>query len=148
MSASGAQEDPVADCGTREQLRHSLIEAFSAQGEIYRICRFGREAEGKHDRCSDIDMVVYSNDPARTKASYGEVFSSISPIRATFALGGTADSYSEMVMLRDHSPYHKVDFPIGDWGLWESHLLEVYASPGRSRMPRSTWRSSETWRMC
>ena len=144
MPASGAQEgDPAADCGTREQLRHRLIDAFAAQEDVYRICLFGREAEAKHDRYSDIDMVVYSNDPARTKASYREVFSSISPIRATFTLGGTTDTYSEMVMLRGYCPYHKVDFSIGDWGLWESGLLEVYASPNRARTPRSTLRNVE-----
>jgi hypothetical protein len=71
MPANGAQEgDPAADCGTREQLRRRLIDAFAAQEDVYRICLFGREAEAKHDRYSDIDMVVYSNDPARTKAWY------------------------------------------------------------------------------
>ena len=128
----------MATHGTRKDLRRSVIEAFAAQDEIYRICFFGREAEGKHDCYSDIDMVVYSSDLARTKARYKDVFASISPVRATFTLGGTPESYSEMVMLHDYSPYQKVDFSIGDWGLWESHLSVVYDSKEKSRACRST----------
>ena len=56
----------MATHGTREDLRGRVIEAFAAQDEIYRICTFGREAEGKHDRYSDIDVVVYSRDPIRS----------------------------------------------------------------------------------
>jgi predicted nucleotidyltransferase len=123
---------------TREELRRSVIEAFAAQDEIYRICFFGREAEGRHDRYSDIDMVVYSSDPARTESRYRDVFASISPVRATFTLGGTPESYSEMVMLHGYSPYQKVDFSIGDWGLWESHLLVAYDSQEKPRACRST----------
>jgi predicted nucleotidyltransferase len=55
----------MATHGTREDLRHRVIEAFAVQDEIYRICTFGREAEGKHDRYSDIDVVVYSSAPIR-----------------------------------------------------------------------------------
>jgi predicted nucleotidyltransferase len=128
---------PMHRWGTREELRRSVIAAFAAQDEIYRICLFGREAVGKHDRYSDIDMVVYSNDLATTKARYRDVFATISPVRATFTLGGTAESYSEMVMLHGYSPYHKIDFSIGDWGLWESHLSVVYDSEEKPRACRS-----------
>ena len=133
----------MATHGTRKDLRHSVIEAFAAQDEVYRICLFGREAEGTHDRYSDIDVVVYSSDPAGTKARYRDVFASISPVRATFTLGGTHKSYSEMVMLRGYSPYQKVDFTIGDWGLWESHLSVVYDSKEKPRACRSTLRAVE-----
>jgi predicted nucleotidyltransferase len=128
----------MATHGTRKDLRRSVIEAFAAQKEIYRICFFGREVEGKHDRYSDIDVIVYSSDPARTKARYRDVFASISPVRATLTLGGTPESYSEMVMLHGYSLYQKVDFSIGAWGLSDLHLSVVYDSKEKPRDCRST----------
>jgi hypothetical protein len=83
----------------RDELRRRVIELFSIQDDIYRISFFAREAEGRRDRYSDIDMVVFSNDLATTYARYKNVFSSISPIRATFPLGGTAEGYSDMIQL-------------------------------------------------
>ena len=133
----------MATDGTRKDLRRSVIEAFAAQDEIYRICTFGREAEGTHDRYSDIDMAVYTNDPARPQARYRGVFSSIAPVRATFARGSMPESYSEMVMLHDYSPFQKVDFSIGDRGLWESHLSVVYDDKDKPRTRLSTLRAVE-----
>jgi len=114
---------------TRDTLRQRVIDAFATQDEIYRICFFGREAEGQHDAYSDIDMIVCSQDPVKTKAHYQQVFTTISPVRATFPLGGSPDGYSEMVMLWDYSPYQKIDFSIGDWGKQDWQLLTVYERP-------------------
>ncbi len=118
---------------SREELRKLVIEAFSSQDDVYRICFFGREAEGIHDCYSDIDMVVFSNDLATTYARYKSIFSSISPIRATFPLGGTAEGYSEMIQLWDYSPYQKVDFSIGDWGKQDWQLKVVYDNKEKLR---------------
>jgi hypothetical protein len=118
---------------TREELRRRVIEAFSLQDEVYRICFFGREVEGKHDRYSDIDMVVFSNDLASIYAKYKSIFSSISPVRATFPLGGTPEGYSEMVLLQDCSPYQKVDFSIGDWGKQGWQFIAVYDCKDKTR---------------
>ncbi len=95
---------------------------------------FGREVEGKQDCYSDIDLVVFSNDLASTYARYKSVFSSISPIRATFYLGGTAEGYSEMVLLRDYSPYQKVDFSISDWGKEDWKFNVAYDSQEKRRL--------------
>ncbi len=123
----------MAACGSREELRRRVIEAFAAREEVYRVCLFGREAEGTQDSYSDIDMVVCSSDLAMTLATYRDVFASISPLRATFTLAATPDGYSEMVMLRDYSPYQKVDFSIGDSGKQGWNLVTVYDSPQKCR---------------
>jgi predicted nucleotidyltransferase len=113
---------------SREELRKHVVEVFSSQDEVYRICIFGREAEGKHDFYSDVDVVVFSNDPARTYTKYRSLFSQICPIRATFPLSRTIEEYSEMILLHDYSPYQKVDFSIGDWGKKDWPLITVYES--------------------
>jgi uncharacterized protein YutD len=118
-------------------LRKRIIEAFSSQDDVYRICFFGREAEGKHDCYSDIDMVVFSNDLVSTYAKYKDIFSSISSIRATFPLGGFQDGYSEMILLRDYSPYQKVDFSIGDWGKQDWQFKVVYENKDKYRISQT-----------
>jgi predicted nucleotidyltransferase len=123
---------------TRDTLKRHVIEAFAAQDEVYRICFFGREAEGQHDAYSDIDMIVYSQDPAKTQAHYRQVFTTISPIRANFPLGGSPEGCSEMVMLRDYSPYQKIDFSIGDWGKEDWLLLTMYERPEPPLPPSTT----------
>lgn len=122
---------------SREELRKSVIEAFSSQDEVYRICFFGREAEGKQDCYSDIDVVVFSNDLVSTKAKYKSIFSSISPIRATFQLEGIPDGYSEMVQLYDYSPYQKVDFSIIGEGDCIWNFIVVYESQNKPRISRT-----------
>jgi predicted nucleotidyltransferase len=122
---------------SRDELRQRLIEAFSSQDEIYQICFFGREVEGKHDCYSDIDMVVRSNDLALTKAKYQDIFSSISPIRATLRLAEKINGYSEMVLLEDFSPYQKVDFSISDWGKQDWQFIVVYDSQDKPRINQS-----------
>lgn len=99
---------------TRDDLRDRLVKAFSSHEEVYYAFVFGREAEDCADCYSDIDMVVCSNDLAKTKANYLSLLDSISPIRATFCLEGTPQSYSEMIMLQDYSPYQKIDLTIAD----------------------------------
>ena len=120
---------------TREDLKRHVVEAFAVRDEVYRICFFGREAEGQHDTYSDIDMIVYSQDLAKTQAHYRQVFATISPIRATFPLVGSPEGYSEMVMLRDYSPYQKIDFSIGDWGKQDWLLLTLYERPEPPQPP-------------
>lgn len=123
---------------TRGNLKRHVIDAFAAQDEVYRICFFGREAEGQHDEYSDIDMIVYSQNPVKTKAHYRQVFATISPVHATFPLGGSPEGYSEMLMLRDYSPYQKIDFSIGDWGKQDWLLLTMYERPGPPRLQTTT----------
>jgi predicted nucleotidyltransferase len=121
---------------TREALQEDLIDAFAARDEVHRICLFGREVTGRQDTYSDIDIIVDSSDPACTKADYRQVFAHISPIRAVFPLGGTPEWYSEMVMLRGYSPYHKVDFSIGGKEDWPR--VTVYEDASKARWPVTT----------
>ncbi len=110
---------------TREELRDRIIATFAAQPEVYHIHLFGREAEECSDPYSDVDMVVCTNDLARTKAGYLDLFESISPVKATFCLAGSLHSYSEMILLEDYSPYQKVDFTISD----ESNIAWPVGAP-------------------
>lgn len=122
---------------SREELRLGVINAFSAQDEVYKIGIFGREAEGKQDRYSDIDVLVFSNDLVSTKAKYKQIFSSISPIRATFQLEGTPDRYSEMVQLYDYSPYQKVDFSMVGDDTCNWNCIVVYENQNKPRSSKT-----------
>ncbi len=126
----------------RVDLSRRLVKVFAAQKEVYHIHFFGKEAEGCSDCYSDIDMVVCSNDLIATKMSYRDAFGSVAPVRATFCLGGTTHSYSEMVMLEGYSPYHKIDFTIGDntmmdWPAAVCPTLVVYRNQERQRTSRT-----------
>ncbi|MBU3927837.1 MAG: nucleotidyltransferase domain-containing protein [Bacteroidetes bacterium] len=112
-------------------MRKLLIDAFSSQNEVYKICFFGREAEGKHDCYSDIDVLVFSNDLPKTKAIYKQVFSSISPIRSVIQLEAHPGGYSEMVQLVDYSPYQKVDFSILGEGMCNWNQYVVYQNQNK-----------------
>ncbi|MFC1975245.1 hypothetical protein ACFLXQ_02475 [Chloroflexota bacterium] len=123
---------------TRDNLRRKIIEVFAAQEEVYQIRLFGKEVEGKHDCYSDIDLIVCSNDPAKIQARYMDVFGLISPVRATFTLGVTSDGFSEMVMLKDYSPYQKIDFSIGDLGKEDWPFVVVYENKEKPSVKQTT----------
>lgn len=99
---------------TREDLRSLVIEAFSKETEITAIYVFGKEIKGKVDEYSDIDMVICSNDLARTQANYWKIFNGISKVKGTFLLNSTDTDLSQMIMLEGFSPYQKIDFSITD----------------------------------
>lgn len=96
----------------RDELRKLLIEALSQQTEIFQIFFFGKEVEGRDDEFSDFDVIVCSNDLVRTQNNYKKVFNSISPIVGTYLLESSVENLSKMIMLRDFSPYQKIDFSI------------------------------------
>lgn len=99
--------------GSRQALHDQLIQGFIGLEEVYKICIFGKEAAGKDDQYSDIDLIVYSNDPLKTWQHYRSVFSRVSPIVGVFPLGSSPDFYAEMLLLEGFSPYQKIDFSIG-----------------------------------
>ncbi len=131
----------------RADLSQGLVEAFSRQKEIYHIHFFGREAEGCSDHFSDIDMVICSNDLVATKTKYQDVLASIAPIKATFHLEETLNSFSEMILLEGYSPYHKVDFTIGDSTKlnWpdSAPLLTVYDNQKQQRESQTKLKETE-----
>lgn len=97
---------------TRSELRNLVIDSFSKEAEINSIFFFGKEVDKKADEYSDIDMIVCSNDLAKTQSKYLQIFNDISPIIGSYLLDSTENNLSQMVMLRDFSPYQKVDFSI------------------------------------
>jgi predicted nucleotidyltransferase len=124
----------ASDFKSRDGLRKHVIEVFSAQDEVYKIGVFGREADGKQDCYSDLDILVFSNDLAGTKASYRQLFSSISPIRAVIQLEPHPGGYSEMLQLVDYSPYQKVDFSIVSEGMCSWHHRVVYENQSKPKI--------------
>lgn len=99
---------------TRNELRNLVINSFSKEEEIISIFFFGKEVDDKSDEYSDIDMIVCSNDLAKTQSKYLKIFNDISPIIGSYLLNSTENNFSQMVMLKDFSPYQKIDFSITD----------------------------------
>ena len=64
----------------RKELHRELSAAFSAQPEICSIHVFGREVDGQPDEYSDIDMILCSDDLARSHRNYRDVLGKIAPI--------------------------------------------------------------------
>ena len=119
---------------SRDNLRNKVIAAFSAQDEVYRICLFGKEAQGEQDAYSDIDLIVYSNDAQATRDHLDQTLNSIAPVMAVLPLGGGADWYAQTMMFDSYSLYHKVDFSIGcGLDLSKLTLQVVYDCPSKAR---------------
>jgi len=99
---------------TREELRDLVIRSFAKESEITAIYLFGKEVTNMTDEYSDLDVIICSNDLAATHSKYQRILSEISPIRGSFLLNTTEHDLSQMVMMRDFSPYQKIDFSIVD----------------------------------
>ena len=99
---------------TRNELRNLVINSFSKEAEIISIFFFGKEIDNKTDEYSDIDMILCSNDLAKTQSKYLKIFNDISPIIGSYLLNSTENDFSQMVMLKEFSPYQKIDFSITD----------------------------------
>lgn len=99
---------------TRNELRNLVIKSFSKEVEINSIYFFGKEVNNKSDEYSDIDMIICSKDLAKTQSRYLEILNDISPIIGSYLLNSTENDFSQMVMLKDFSPYQKIDFSITD----------------------------------
>lgn len=98
--------------GSRGELRDRVIQSLSSLSEVKGLYLFGREVDGETDEYSDIDLVCCSNDPERTQKAYRSVLGSISAIRGSYLMIEKADVLVEMIILRDYSPYQKLDFSI------------------------------------
>lgn len=135
----------MRELGSRQSLRNGIIEAFSAQDEIYKIIIFGKEAAGKDDLYSDIDLVVYSNDPFTTWQHYRAIFASLAPVVGTLPLGSSPDFIAEMLLLEGYSPYQKIDFSIGvGLDLALTSVKTVYERPEKNTPPLSALPVIET----
>jgi len=85
---------------------------FSKQPEIREITILGKNAEGTADQFSDIDIRIHSNSLLTTQQNYLRLIEKISPILETFLLASENDNFAQMIMLKDFSPYQKIDFGI------------------------------------
>jgi predicted nucleotidyltransferase len=99
---------------SREELRETLIRHFSQQDEVYAIHLFGREADGRVDCYSDIDIIICSADLERTWRNYSSILQTISPVTGRLLLESTPTSFAEMILFQDASPYQKVDLSLCD----------------------------------
>jgi hypothetical protein len=130
---------------SRQELRNQVIQAFAGRDEVYKIILFGKEAAGKADAYSDIDIIVYSNDPEKTWRHYRETFSAIAPVVGTYPLGSAPDYYAEMLLLDGFSPYQKIDFSIGvGLNLVLTSIMTVYECPEKGTQPVSSLPVIET----
>ncbi|MBA4385693.1 MAG: hypothetical protein C0410_13225 [Anaerolinea sp.] len=96
----------------RDELLEKVIRIFSEQPEVREITLFGSNADATADRYSDIDIRVHSNDLLSTQKKYLQLLGSISPILETLVIQSDSENLAQMIMLRDYSPYHKIDFGI------------------------------------
>lgn len=96
----------------RDELLAKIVYVFSEQPEIREITLFGSNADGTADIYSDIDIRVHSNDLLKTQTNYLPLINGISPILETLLIQSDGENFAQMIMLRDYSPYHKIDFGI------------------------------------
>ncbi len=93
----------------RQALQDRLIAQLAARPEIRSVYTFGRAVSGQPDAYSDLDLVIASSDRPQTQRVLPELFAAISPVRSQLILASSPDLYAAMVMLRDCSPYQKID---------------------------------------
>ena len=96
----------------RQELRSGVVAAFARCLEVREIHVFGAEVDGEPDAYSDIDMIVCSSDLACTGDHYMRTLSTLSPVIGTYVIRADERELAEMVMLRDYSPYQKIDLSI------------------------------------
>ncbi|MHB8087731.1 MAG: aminoglycoside 6-adenylyltransferase [Anaerolineaceae bacterium] len=97
---------------SREELLNKIVCVFSEQPEVREITLFGSNADATEDNYSDIDIRVHSNDLLCTQKKYLQLINSISPIFEKLIIQSDSENFAQMTMLRDYSPYHKIDFGI------------------------------------
>ena len=131
--------------GSREELSSGVVDAFAREPEVREIHVFGREVDGATDEYSDIDVIVCSSDPRRTAERHLDLLSRISPVIGTYVIKQEEGELAEMVMLRDFSPYQKIDLSIvgsieakAGFGPFKCVYREANVRPGRDekRSPR------------
>jgi len=106
----------MAEHGTlqRSRLCDRVVAAFAAQPEIIGVHAFGREVENKCDEYSDLDLVICSSDLAASQRRLLSALNAISPIIGAYHIVCEPRHLAIMVMLRDYSPYHKLDLSLSD----------------------------------
>jgi len=98
----------------RSVLLGEVVEAFALRPEVEAIYCFGSEAEGHVDAYSDIDLVVCSADLAETQRGYLQSLGAISPVGGCIYHVCEDWQLAQSLLLRNRSPYHKIDLTIAD----------------------------------
>lgn len=113
------------------ELKDKLVKLFSKRQEVKEIMIFGKIAEGLSDKYSDIDIRIISADPYLTQQELDLYISrNISEIRSKFTLVSNENEFAEMIMLKDYSPYQKIDLGVckEGYGLTFSGIKSVYVN--------------------
>lgn len=114
-------------------IKDQLIKIFSSRDEISEVQIFGKLAENKADKYSDVDIRVISQDPYATQKDLKELISTISPIRETYILASDENTYALMFMLKNYTPYQKIDIGIQrkGYGIQFSNITTVYSKESK-----------------
>ncbi|HCS39134.1 MAG TPA: hypothetical protein DIW44_06050 [Anaerolineaceae bacterium] len=111
---------------SRVELLNKIVCVFSEQPEVREITLFGSCADATEDNYSDIDIRVHSNDLLCTQSKYLQLINNISPIFETLNIQSDSENLAQMIMLRDYSPYHKIDFGISSGDCIFSPSQSIY----------------------
>ncbi len=111
---------------SRDELLDNIINVFSKQAEVREITLFGSNADDTKDYYSDIDIRIHSNDLFSTQSKYLQLLGGISPVLETLVIQSDQKNLAQMIMLRDYSPYHKIDFGICSGPCVFTPSLSVY----------------------
>lgn len=106
-----------------------LVDVFSKEPEVWKIKVFGKLTEGTSDSFSDVDIRIISKNPYLTQQKLHDIIEkNISKIRKTFLLASDPNCFAEMIMLKNYSPYQKIDISIerDGFGVPFSPIATVY----------------------
>jgi hypothetical protein len=97
---------------SRAELLTRCIDAFAFRAEVRSVHEFGRAVDGKIDEYSDLDLVVCSDDLARTQRDCLPLLGRIAPVLGVCYIRCEPTDLALMVMLEGFSPYQKIDLGV------------------------------------
>jgi len=126
--------------GSKAQiLCDKLVETFSKEPEVWKIETWGKIVEGISDSYSDVDIRIISKDPYLTQQKVHSIIEKeISLIRQTFPFLSNENKFTEMIMLRDYSPYQKIDMSVerDGFGVQFSPIITTFQNDSAKGLDR------------
>ncbi|MEP7103330.1 MAG: nucleotidyltransferase domain-containing protein [Candidatus Dojkabacteria bacterium] len=96
-----------------QNLLKSLVDKFSKNEEVFLIATFGSAINNEMDDYSDVDLIICSNDLAKTYSEYRTIIESISPIVAVSPFyADKPNVISEVIYLKNYSAFQKLDLTV------------------------------------